>query len=139
MPTPPFPVKKRMRVAFARRPVILSVVIVDVLTALRVNHWECRADLRLARWLRLDPNQPRQFVPSRVAAFADDRTIKQDQGQTLVPVLLESRLHDFAGCESLRLLCQVIPFDRDSLIGEPMEIGRKAGQGRIDTRTADPC
>jgi hypothetical protein len=72
---------------------VLSVAKVHLpLAALRVDHWQLHAGLRLARRLWFDASQSRQFVPSRVAALADDRTIQQDQRQTLVSVLLRAVL-----------------------------------------------
>jgi hypothetical protein len=47
--------------------------------ALGLDHWQLHAGLHLARRLWLDANQSRQFVASRVASLADDRTIQQDQ------------------------------------------------------------
>ena len=98
-----------------------------------------RAGLRLNRPVQLDASQSRQFVPGRVAALADYRTIQQDQRQTLVSVLFEGRLDNFAGGESLRLLGQVMALDCDSLVRQPMEISRESRQCRIDTRTARAC
>jgi hypothetical protein len=137
LPTPPFPVKKRMRVGLSKRLVVLSVAKVHLpLAALRVDHWQLHAGLRLARRLWFDTSQTRQFVPSRVAALADDLTIQQDQRQTLVSMLLQGRFDNVAGGKSLRLLGEVVAFDSDSLVCQPVKIRSEPGQCRIDTGSA---
>jgi hypothetical protein len=90
----------------------------------------------LARLLRLDASQSRQLISSRVGALADDSTIQQDQGQTLVSILLEGRFDNFAGSEGLRLLGKVIALDCDSLVCQPVKIRSESGQSRIDARSA---
>jgi len=47
-------------------------------------------------------------------------------------MLVEGRFDNFAGNESLRLLGEVVAFDSDSLVCQPVKIRSEPGQGRID-------
>ncbi len=67
--------------------------------------------------IQFDSGKSRQFFPRRIRAFTDDGSIEQDQRQARVAVLLQRGFDDRAGREGLWLLCQVIAFNGNPLVG----------------------
>jgi len=64
-------------------------------------------------------------------ALAHNRTVEQDQGKTLISVLLQRILNDWAGGKRLGLLRQVVPLDSDSLVCQPMQIRGESNERRV--------
>ena len=86
--------------------------------------------------VQFDSRQPSQFSPCGVMALAHNRTVEQDQGKTLVSVLLQRILDDWAGGKRLGLLRQVVPLDSDSLVCQPVKIRGEPDERRVNLRAA---
>src|ERR1051325_1140737 len=96
-----------------------------------VNNGQLGAGRRFDGSVQFDSRQPSQFSPCGVMALAHIRTVEQDQRKTLISVLLQCILNDWAGGKRLGLLRQVVPLDSDSLVCQPMQIRGESNERRV--------
>jgi hypothetical protein len=104
-----------------------------------VDHRQLRPGWRLVDLLRFHTDHPRQLAAGWVRALADHCAIEQDEGKALVPVLPQRSYNDFVRRECLRLLCQVVTFNGDALVRQPLQVGGKSNQSRIYAGSTYSC
>src|SRR5512135_1117546 len=148
LPTPPLPVKNRLRVKGPGRTMRNPPLATPALRAGRRrpegHHRRGRAARggRFPPWARLgrslDAREPSEFHALGIGPAGDDPAIDEDQRQAAVAVLAQGGRHRGVGGERLGLLGEVVAFDLDALTLEPVEIGRKPRQYGVHRRAAHP-
>ncbi len=68
----------------------------------------------------------------------DNLAVEQQQGQAIRAAGVKSSLYSYVAVKNSYVLRQVVSFDVDTFALEPVEVGGKAGQFRVDAGAADP-
>src|SRR5512135_2069272 len=147
LPTPPLPVKNRLRVKGPGMTMMNPPLATPTLRAGRRRPEGHHRGGRAARggrfppWTRLgrglDARQPSEFCALRIGPAGGEPAIDEDERQAAVAVLAQGGCHRGVGGECLGLLREVVAFDLDALTLEPVEVGGEPREDGIDRGAAD--